>query len=695
MFLKRTIYQSVNLNINIFRDLHPKYSFLRLSPPAVNVDVHKVSSAFWTKFASNTNDKHDLLEAWNLLVTDPNILEDGLKEEIILNLCQSFKDCSYGQLSDILFNLKILYANPELLKVFSQQLDNSLTDKMKEALSDSPTQEDIDQCLKVAFLWLRAEMESHQFHLTRELQESRQNVSSSVRLKGRHNSTLVNLLLKKNIEALTAEQLLFSLFLCGVHRQYPGHSHNHNTGQGFPLPSHLHDKLCHVLPEMTDREVGVLGDSLHRAFIYLETKHATVRQAALHRLVNYNDNLIMRDQFTICSLAKFLKKRGSVNHKHALQVMRKYEPHLVNFNVHTIMRLIHFVLSGKPTLAESRSFTETVCKAASLKMDKMRLKDLEMLAFAIYFLNHKDLWQEMSVKIAEAMANCDWSSVKSGRNFVYATMFLASMEHFDIDSFNKILSSANKCIMDELSSDEGLAEATKFLFDLNIPFERNVSQHYVMRHIPTSRLLYRNSLFCVLTLDCLREIWNLDCQPLQTPLRTKLTNYFHSLQQFEFYSSIEQYSRNDGNISCTSKDSFNVSTKAFIHRDLSIIAGGEDFIWTGHPFPHSSSSVFILIKDKNGVLCKVPKDFTTYTDGHILSRKEDDLDYLAIIVPSKSELDFYGNPFGPVASKMSQLKHLGYDPLIIFWAQYFKELKQKKNLNFLRKQIFQKKSNRR
>ena len=685
LYLNRRIYNSTNITLNILKDLHPKYDFLRVTPPLVNVDVYKVSSIFWTQFASNTNDKHDLIEAWHLLASDPDTLEDDDKEQIIQRLCQSFSNYSYLQLSELLFNLKILYNKPELLKTFFQQLDKALIVKMTNILRSKPTKQDVDDCLKVAFLWLRAQMESNQHHL-RDDQVKKQDEGQSVKIQGRHNKTLLNILLKKKLFELTSEQLVFCLFLCGVQKIYPGLSHKNHRGQGFPLPDDLYDKLCQVLPEMTDREVGVLADSLHQSFIFLETRHAEVRQEALKRLINYDDNMIIRDQYTIGSLAKFLKKRGSENHFHSVSAINKFEPHLDDLNSFTVTRLLQFILPGKPRMEESRLFMEKVALVTGGRINEMRLKDLEMLAFGFYFMNHQHLWREMSEKISSAIDNCNWSNVNSGRNFIYLVLHLANMGHFDEANLNKIFDAVKGSEMEDLDTDEGLRKGTKFLFQLNIPFHSHVSQKYVSKHLPTSRLLYRNSLHSLLSLDCLREIYNIDSDKLDPAIRLKLSQFFHSLQQFDFYSSISDFSLDDGFIDCSTNDTFNVRTKAFIHRDLVMILGDEKYIWSGHPFPHSSSSIFILIRDKRGNFIEIPDNFQCFNSKRIFSRQSDH-DYTAILVPNKSLIDYKENIFGPVSSTCSQLRQLGYQPLIICWSTYFRELRHRRNLSFLRQKL--------
>jgi hypothetical protein len=79
------------------------------------------------------------------------------------------------------------------------------------------------------------------------------------RLSGReqerlHNSRLVGRLLTRHLDALTAAQLVFALFLAGIGREFPGleyagsarGGHHHQQQQGHPLPDGLYAKLVEV-----------------------------------------------------------------------------------------------------------------------------------------------------------------------------------------------------------------------------------------------------------------------------------------------------------------------------------------------------------------------------------------------------------------------------------------------------------------
>ena len=682
-FLDRKIYKGLSLTLDVFRDLQHKYAFLRVTPPVVNIDVHQVSSSFWMRFASHTNDKYDLLEAWNLMATSSVLLDseemEATKGKIVTRLCNSFEDFSYAELSDILFNLRILYSNQALLKEFSKSLDKHLTEKMKlKLMKDEVLEEEIDECLKVSFTWLRALMESkkHKLPKATDILESREDITS--KMKGFHNGEMLKILLGKHIHSLNSQQLLFCLFLCGLQKRYPSNTHRVKKGETLPVSLLLYETLCKILPELSPREVGILFNSLHLSNLHLETEHTTLRTAGLHCLINYDNSKVARDQFIISSLAKFLSKRGSENHLHCVKVMDKYRHHLAKFDSYAIVRLLQFVVPGKPTKAESKQFLSALCSSLSPQLRSMRIKDLEILANGLYFLNNKEVTGDMGDRIAEAVPQCNWGDVRSGRSYVYLVQTLAKMGTIDIEGINTIMTAANKCKMERLDTVHGLSKAVEFLFELNIPLMKNANTDIIIK---SNKFLFRNSLFCLLQLDGMREIYNIDCVKLDPKLRGKLTKYLHSLPEHNFDFNVQNYSNLEGNIDCKS---FNETTKGFIHRDLANILGGEEYIWTGHPYPHSTSSVIILRK-VYGEFHPIPDGFKTFTRDHIVKpRNEKGEKFIVLVIPKKEHTDFDGNLFGPLETQMKDLKSLGYEPIFIHWVEYYRHLKRKRNLSYLR-----------
>lgn len=55
------------------------------------------------------------------------------------------------------------------------------------------------------------------------------------------------------------------------------------------------------------------------------------------------------------------------------------------------MRLLQFIIPGKPTPRESSKFLNSLCSSLTGKeLAGARLKELELLAGSLYLLNHRD-----------------------------------------------------------------------------------------------------------------------------------------------------------------------------------------------------------------------------------------------------------------------------------------------------------------
>jgi hypothetical protein len=104
----------------------------------------------------------------------------------------------------------------------------------------------------------------------------------------------------------------------------------------------------------------------------------------------------------------------------------------------------------------------------------MRIKDLNKFASSLFFLNHSKINAEIGPAVAEAMLRCDWGNFKAGLNFVYLTTSLAKLGCRVEGSMDTVLRAANACSMEHLDTNQGLATAVQFLFDLNIPFVQEV-----------------------------------------------------------------------------------------------------------------------------------------------------------------------------------------------------------------------------
>ena len=94
-------------------------------------------------------------------------------------------------------------------------------------------QEELNEYLEVGYILLRWQLLSAPY---------RSNISSRD-LTGAHNKLLILILLTRHLDVLSPSQVVFSLFLAGVSREYPNLPYESTRTQGFPIPDPLIAKL--------------------------------------------------------------------------------------------------------------------------------------------------------------------------------------------------------------------------------------------------------------------------------------------------------------------------------------------------------------------------------------------------------------------------------------------------------------------
>jgi hypothetical protein len=101
-----------------------------------------------------------------------------------------------------------------------------------------------------------------------------------------------------------------------------------------------------VLPQLTDAEVGIVCHALHQTFLYIETRHTELRDQILRRLCAFPPRNISRDQLTVSSMAKFMKRRGAENTALICDILTKYEPYLHQLDHYTKLRQVSHSYHG-------------------------------------------------------------------------------------------------------------------------------------------------------------------------------------------------------------------------------------------------------------------------------------------------------------------------------------------------------------
>jgi len=140
--LKITRVNALNQTIDIFRNFPEKYPFILLSPPqqANNRNTsdpakEHMTKLFWLRFATRTNDKEDLLDAWKLVSQDTlrctTDLETRILDQFLQRLCEKFPEMSYAELTSALFHLSFFMDDHGHLKLLSTLLDQQLASTLR------------------------------------------------------------------------------------------------------------------------------------------------------------------------------------------------------------------------------------------------------------------------------------------------------------------------------------------------------------------------------------------------------------------------------------------------------------------------------------------------------------------------------------------------------------------------------------
>ena len=440
-----------------------------------------------------------MLEAWKLASSSQDA---NLQQEIISRLLNNLPNYSYSELASITYNLSLLRRAPDQLAELTSLLDHHLTERMREMMVE-PEVEQIEECLRVAFMWLRMMMQ----------------LRGGMGPLGGHNRALLNLLLTRHLRQLGPRHLVVALVVAGVHRTVPFRTRPSALANdtGSPLPASLARALVTTLPVLDHREVGVVCHALHRCSLYLETGHTEIRKLLLGFLTSFPDSSVLRHEFAVGSIAKFLKRRGSESHGAVVATMDKYKPHIKHIDILTRTRLLQFVTTGFCGPEETLAFVEEFCAASKPELYLMRIKDLEKMAFCLYYLNHEQVNAEYAPLMAEAVQKCNWDGVKAGLSFVYLTSLLAKLGCKQMEeSMSQVLEAANSMEpIEDLDNDNGLVNSAQFLIQLNIPVHRQVSTQGMFQLVKKSRARIRNSLLQLLDIDSIREIQKLNVTPLR------------------------------------------------------------------------------------------------------------------------------------------------------------------------------------
>jgi hypothetical protein len=164
--------------------------------------------------------------------------------------------------------------------------------------------------------------------------------------------------------------------------------------------------------------------------------------------------------------------------------------------------------------------------------------------------------------------------------------------------------------------------------------------------------------------------------PLRPELRTALARHFHHGQQGVRLAALTDAS---GRLIAAE---FNDQTRNFVHRDLATILHGEQFLWRGHAFPHSTRPDLFFRLDRRGRPEPLEPGFSCYRE------EEVSLAGLhVVLVLGKQDMHFQGHRHGPLEYKLRHLAALGLTSHIVSWQDYYRALRARDNLGFLRRSL--------
>ena len=86
------------------------------------------------------------------------------------------------------------------------------------------------------------------------------------------------------------------------------------------------------------------------------------------------------------------RNRGSENHQHSMKVIKKYQDHLQHLSPSTNIRLLQFLLPGKPFPEESSEFLQKLSSALEPHLHNIRLKVLTYILLRFFWLEGKSFF---------------------------------------------------------------------------------------------------------------------------------------------------------------------------------------------------------------------------------------------------------------------------------------------------------------
>lgn len=585
-------------------------------------------------------------------------------------LCVGLKDLSFQDLQECVFTLSDLKVSQKSSSVdkFVQELGHCCQSWLLKKSHEKTTSVDVvDKVtfLRMAFMWPLVLMDfNHKFASWQDF------------------VTLLcaTLLSPDHIKCLDQDEFVFCLFLSGCLRTFPLLESNKRLSGGvshggYEIPFHIDHKVCQCLSKVDLDEVGIIAHALHQMFFTLYAHNGEMHRLFLHALLKVPDN-----EGTILSILKVVRDRGRFENDYVDKIMATYTPLLDRYDHKVKVRLLQVISSGLPV--KPQLFLDTFVESMIKKNDLFcgaQLKTLEPIPQALFNMNYDDKKKATYELLLKALNQSSRQDPRTGRSFVYANACLAKCGVVHEDNLSQIFEAVNS--RSELflacnTKQQTLEVGVEALFSLKRPPSSSSEQDKKAFEIKRAVHLNLNALFHIAELDCNLELDYPDYKGprLQAQLR-------------EIFLDIKAKPREQ-------------KIRDLVHRDLIEIMGKPSRVYYGYLMPHSSFKEALLClhnghQDLFGL--DISEEFCQQLDSNDGQFKRPPTvtggSFMAIVVPTSSKFSSDGVLCGSVQHKVSQLKKLGYNVMVLqTYKKYFRLDKggggHYYSLNYLKKPIW-------
>jgi hypothetical protein len=640
----------------VFRQDAKNYPFAQLQLPDEDIieTIEKLNSSlpnvkfsmFMTDgdiIANKKSKEEQQVEEWKLLACKSTLHKINFDWEspqltrFVSDLINNLPNLNNDQLQTCITYLSRIHrykVQPKNIKRLVRALDDRCLKVIEEQHFEKPL------ILRLCFLWFKAGLVINN--------EDIKDWANFLKFSNEALSHLVND--QTILDSLTPKEFVFVMFFIGIHRHIPNATlQPFRTKAGFQIPTSIETKIGKSLPSLTIQELGILASTLHMCNMRLQTKNVRLTNQFMDALVSIPDGQVIKAGHSIGSLAKILQDRGKFNDVHIQLLATKFRPYLDHMSFLNKGRLLQLIMSNAP--AKMDGFLKDFVTSIKQELRGKRLKDLEKLAFTLFYLNYPD--KTIFNDILKAMDSCDKSDARSGRSFVFLNAFIAKAGLINEENLEEILVPANasEALHNAVTIDDHLDAGLIYLFGLRQPSNSPIPETVATRERLRSTGLNINALLHLGELDCNLEIdfTGYSGTRLDKSLRAK----FLKLAMFQ-----------------TQANSVDEKLRGFVYEELCNILG-QSKVHYGLLMPHAKFKDFVVClkgnpKDLNAL--ELPLDYLkliTKCQDIIKPEPIKDCSWHIIVLPRQGFFDQGGGPYGPVRHKIDQLTTLGYKVTLV------------------------------